>query len=85
MPHIRHGLATDQKFMEQILGAMQNRTVPFKMYLSAMCVILDLAFDIENHDYLCKPHVIQAIIRTWKSAEPTPENNATLAESVYLK
>ena len=59
--------------------------MPFQTYLIAMNVVLCLAYNLDVHNHLSKPHVIQAIIRTWKSAEPTPENNATPAECVYLK
>ena len=83
--HIQHSLATNQKFIEQIVGAMQSKTVPFRIYHTVISVMVDMAYNLDVHDHLCKPHVIQAIIRTWKNAEPTPENNATPAESVYLK
>ena len=66
---------------------MQTTTGPFSNNLVAASLLVVLAYNLDTHQYLCKPHVIQAIIRTWKNAEPTPdhENNATPAESAYLK
>ena len=78
-------MVSNQKFVEQVLGALQSTSMDFRAYLTVMCVMVDLAYNIDVHTSLCKPHVIQTIIRTWKSAEPTPENNAKPTESMYLK
>ena len=85
MPHIQTDLTSNAKFLEQIIGLMQTTTGQFYNHLIALSLLVALAYNLDTHQYLCKPHVIQAIIRTWKSAEPTPENNATPAECVYLK
>ena len=85
VPHIQIDLASNAKFLEQIIGVMQTSTGRFYNHLIALSLLIALTYNLDTHKYLCKPHVIQAIIRTWKSAEPTPENNATPAECVYLK
>eukprot|EP00731_Ephydatia_muelleri_P001518 Em0001g1518a len=85
-PNIQIDLASNPKFLEQIEGALQSLPAAFRSsYLSAMCLLTSLAYNLDTHRYLCQPHVIQSIIRTWKNAEPTPENNATRVESIYLK
>ncbi|KAL5516780.1 hypothetical protein EMCRGX_G002193 [Ephydatia muelleri] len=85
-PNIQIDLASNPKFLEQIEGALQSLPASFKnSYLLAMSLLPALAYNLDTHRYLCKPHVIQSIIRTWKNADPTPENNATRGESVYLK
>eukprot|EP00731_Ephydatia_muelleri_P001982 Em0001g1982a len=84
-PNIQIDLASNPKFLEQIEGALQSLPASFKnSYLLAMSLLPALAYNLDTHRYLCKPHVIQSIIRTWKNADPTPENNATRGESVYL-
>ncbi|KAL5516723.1 hypothetical protein EMCRGX_G002129 [Ephydatia muelleri] len=85
-PNIQIELASSPKFLEQIEGALQSLPASFRnSYLLAMFLLTALAYNLDTHRYLCKPHVIQSIIRTWKNADPTPENNATRRESVYLK
>ncbi|KAL5516744.1 hypothetical protein EMCRGX_G002151 [Ephydatia muelleri] len=85
-PNIQIELASSPKFLEQIEGALQSLPASFRnSYLLVMSLLTALAYNLDTHRYLCKPHVIQSIIRTWKNADPTPENNATRGESVYLK
>eukprot|EP00731_Ephydatia_muelleri_P001954 Em0001g1954a len=84
-PNIQIDLASNPKFLEQIEGALQSLPASFRhSYLLAMSLLAALAYNLDTHRYLCKPHVIQSIIRTWKNADPTPENNATRGESIYL-
>eukprot|EP00731_Ephydatia_muelleri_P002200 Em0001g2200a len=85
-PNIQIDLASNPKFLEQIEGALQSLPASIRLrYLLAMSLLTALAYNLDTHRYLCKPHVIQSIIRTWKNADPTPENNATRTESIYLK
>ena len=85
-PNIQIDLASNPKFLEQIEGALQSLPASFRLsYLLAMSLLTALTYNLDTHRYLCKPHVIQSIIRTWKNADPTPENNATRGESIYLK
>ncbi|KAL5516739.1 hypothetical protein EMCRGX_G002146 [Ephydatia muelleri] len=84
-PNIQIDLASSPKFLEQIEGALQSIPASFRnIYLLAMSLLTALAYNLDTHRYLCKSHVIQSIIRTWKNADPTPENNATRGESIYL-
>ena len=85
VPHIQTDLASNAKFLEQIIGLMQTTTGPFGNNLAATSLLVALAYNPDTHQYLCKPHMIQAIIRTLKNAEPTPGNNATTAECDYVK
>eukprot|EP00731_Ephydatia_muelleri_P001955 Em0001g1955a len=85
-PNIQIDLASNPKFLEQIEGALQSLPASFRhSYLLAISLLVALAYNLDTHRYLCKPHGIQSIIRTWKNADPTPENNATRSESIYLK
>ena len=81
--HLQIDLATNAKFLEQIIGLMQTTTGPFSNNLAATSLLVALAYNPDTHQYLCKPHMIQAIIRTWKKSGNN--GSATPAQRVYIK